>query len=272
MQPLGSGTVGYTGSLTRELLSAVAIAQRDVWKFLRDRVRIISTFIFPVAFVLILGQSFDTGGGFGYDYRTFVFVGVLGQTMFQSAALGIVSLIEDRENDFSQAIFVAPISRYTIVSGKIAGEAIVALVQGLFIIGFGLAIGVPITLQQAIALLPASILVCLFGGAFGLLLMANIGSQRAANQLFPFVFLPQFFLAGVFNPISKLGPLLSILSALTPMRYAVDILRGIYYWGSPDAELVVLQPPLVNLAVLVVAGVAFMVAGTYMFVRSERNK
>jgi hypothetical protein len=36
-----------------------------------------------------------------------------------STAQGVISLIEDRENDFSQEIFVSPISRYAIVFGKI---------------------------------------------------------------------------------------------------------------------------------------------------------
>ena len=34
------------------------------------------------------------------------------------------------------------------------------------------------------------------------MVMANLNSQRAANQVFPFLVLPQFFLAGVFNPIA----------------------------------------------------------------------
>ena len=37
-----------------------------------------------------------------------------------------MSLIEDRENDFTQELFIAPISRYAIVFGKILGEALVA--------------------------------------------------------------------------------------------------------------------------------------------------
>jgi len=255
-----------------EVHAAAAIAYRDVLKFLRDRARIVGTFVFPIVFVVILGQSFNTGADFGYDYRTFVFLGVLGQTLFQSSALGMISLIEDRENDFSQAIFVAPISRYTIVLGKIGGEGIVALVQGLFILAFGLLIRVPLDWPQLLAMLPAAVAICLFGGAFGLLVMANLGGQRAANQVFPFLMLPQFFLAGVFNPIANLGPVLSIASAAAPMRYAVDLLRGLYYAGRPEHAQVVLLPVAWNLAVIAVVGTALLLAGTAMFVRRERNR
>jgi hypothetical protein len=52
----------------------------------------------------------------------------------------------------------------------------------------------PLTL---LALLPAAFAMAIYGGAFGILIVANISSQRTANQIFPFVMLPQFFLAAV---------------------------------------------------------------------------
>src|SRR5919201_586008 len=112
---------------------------------------------------------------------TFIFTGIFAQTLFQSAAQGVISLIEDRQNDFSQEIFVSPISRYSIVFGKILGESLVALIQGAAILLFGLVLGVPLGLADLAALLPVAVAICLFGGAFGVILLANISSQRTAN-------------------------------------------------------------------------------------------
>ena len=53
------------------------------------------------------------------------------------------------------------------------------------------------------ALIPALVLVAIFGASFGALLVSLLPNQRSANLLFPFVFLPQFFLAGSFNPIRE---------------------------------------------------------------------
>ncbi len=252
----------------------LAIAYRDLLKFLRDPLRVVSTLIFPVIFVGILGGSFEANLGteFGYNFLVFTFTGVFAQTLFQSAAMGIVSLIEDRENDFSQEIFVSPISRYAIVFGKIAGESLVALPQGLAILAFGFIIGVSLSWQQALGLLPVAIATALFGGAFGMIIMANISSQRAANQVFPFIMLPQYFLAGVFSPIQVLPWYLDILSKISPMRYAVDFTRGIFYAGQPDYPHVVLQPPEINFTVMAVFFFLFMAVGTWLFVRSERNR
>lgn len=258
----------------REINAILAIAQRDLLKFLRDGLRIVSTFIFPVVFIGILGGTFDAGFGelFGYNLLNFTFSGVLAQTLFQSSAIGLISLIEDRENDFSQEIFISPISRYSIIFGKILGETLVSLAQGVGIIAFALIIGVPLSLGQLLLFVPIALIVCFLGGAFGVLIMANLTSQRAANQVFPFIMLPQYFLAGVFTPINNLPPALNFLSHLAPMRYAVDLSRGALYSGSPEYGRVVLDNPLFNLTVIGLLFVVFLVVGTFLFVRKERNR
>jgi ABC-2 type transport system permease protein len=257
-----------------ELSPILAIAHRDLVKFLRDRGRLVGTFVFPFIFIAILGGSFQANlaGDFGFNFITFTFTGVFGQTLFQSAADGIISLIEDRENDFSQEMFVSPISRYAIVFGKILGESLVALAQGVGIVLFGFIVGVSISAAQVLALVPVAIISCLLGASFGILVLANLSSRRLATQIFPFVMLPQFFLAGVFNPVKILPLPLEILSMLSPMRYAVDLARGMFYLGQPDYEKVVLQPPLVNLAIMGAMFAVFLVAGTVLFVRREQNR
>jgi ABC-2 type transport system permease protein len=234
----------------------------------------VSTFIFPFIFIAVLGGSMQAslGRAVGYNVLIVTFTGILAQTLFQSTATGIISLIEDRESDFSQEIFVSPISRYSIIIGKIVGESLVALPQGLAIIVFGILLGVPFSLSAIVALLPVAVIVCLFGGAFGVLVLGNLNSQRAANQVFPFIMLPQFFTAGVFIPATGLPPYLEVLSRISPLRYAVDFMRGIFYAGRPDYDSVVLESPLTNLAVLAAGFAVFLAVGTVLFVRRERNR
>ena len=252
----------------------LTIAYRDFLKFLRDRPRIVSTFIFPFVFIGALGGSMQgsLGASLSYNFLTYTFTGVLAQTLFQSAAFGLISLIEDRDNDFSQEIFVSPISRYSIVFGKILGESMVALPQGLAILAFALLIGVPLTIERVLALLPVVIAVCLFGGSFGLIILSNLGSRRAADQIFPFVMLPQYFLAGVFNPIQNLPPYLDVFSRISPLRYAVDLTRNVFYAGAPEYPRVVLDPAWLDAGVVGGLFAIFLVAGTLLFVRQERNR
>ena len=244
-----------------ELHSVLALAQRDLTKLLRDRARLITTVIFPFIFIGALGGTLSASFGRapGFDFLTLTFTGVYAQTLFQSTAMGMISLVIDRENDFSQELFIAPVSRYTIIAGRILGETLVALPQALAILAFGLVIGIPMSLGQISGLIGTGVIVAFFGGAFGVLILAFLNNQRAANQIFPFIFLPQFFLAGVFTRIA-------------PLRYAVDFVRGVFYAGTTDYPHVVLQDPAANFAIIGPAFLACLVVGTFFFVRSERNR
>ncbi len=262
------------GAVWREANAIGAIAYRDFLKLLRDRTRMVSSFVFPMVFIGILGNSLQAnlGSAAGYNILVFTFTGVLAQTVYQSTAQGVISLMEDRENDFSQEIFVSPISRYSIIFGKILGETLVALPQGMAILIFAFVIGVPLDWAQVGEMLLVGFITALYGGAFGVMLLSLASSRRAADQIFPFLLLPQYFTAGIFSPIKVLPFYLEILSRLSPLRYAVDLTRGIYYLGQPEYDRVVLAPPLVNLIALGASFALFMVIGTFLFVRSERNR
>lgn len=257
-----------------EINAILTIAFRDLMKFLRDAPRVVATFVFPFVFIGILGGSLQSnlGASAGFDLLLFVFTGVIGQTLFQSTAAGIISLVEDKENDFSQEIFIAPVSRFSIIFGKILGESLVAFLQVLAIIIFGLIIGIHFNLFQVISVLPFALIACLFGGAFGVIVMANLGSQRSANQIFPLIIFPQFFLSGVFSPITHLPPVLFVLSRITPMTYAVDLIRGVFYAHTPEYSKVVLHPVLFNLAIIAIFFTLFLALGTFIFVKRERER
>ena len=120
------------------------IAQRDVIKLLRDRPRLAVNLAFPVLLIGGLGNVLQptVGRVTGLNAVTLAFTGVLAASLFQSAAAGMISIVEDRENDFSRELFVTPVSRLTLVAGKVAGETLVALCQGIFIVVFAVAFGV----------------------------------------------------------------------------------------------------------------------------------
>jgi len=258
----------------RNFNAIVTIAHRDLMKFLRDPTRIVGSLIFPLFFIGVLGGSLQSnlGAGAGYNLLDATFTGIFALTLFQSTTQGIISLIEDRENDFSQEIFVAPISRYSIIFGKILGETIVSLVQGASIVLFAVVGGVNLSAAQLAGLAPVAIIACLLGGAFGVVLLGNFSSQRVANQILPYLIFPQFFLAGIFYSVKILPLPLDILSRLSPLRYAVDLTRDVFYAGHPDYDKVVLAGPLTNLFVIAVMFVVFLVVGTAFFVRRERNR
>jgi len=152
-----------------------------VTKVLRDRPRLAVNLAFPVLLIGGLGAILQptVGRVTGLSAVTLAFTGVLAASLFQSAAAGMISIVEDRENDFSQEMFVSPVSRYSIVFGKILGETSVSFVQAIPTIGLGLALGVPLSPLQVLLLIPAGLIACLLGGAFGVAAMSLLHNQRA---------------------------------------------------------------------------------------------
>ena len=53
-----------------ELNAVIALAYRDLMKFLRDPTRIVASLLFPSVFIGVLGGSFQAGLGtaLGYDF------------------------------------------------------------------------------------------------------------------------------------------------------------------------------------------------------------
>ncbi|GHO46503.1 ABC transporter permease [Ktedonospora formicarum] len=253
----------------------MTIAGRDIMRFVREPMRLIFSLIMPIILVGGLAGPLQSsfGQAAGYNLMTFSMTGLLAMSLFQSTMSGLVSLIEDKASDFSQEMFIAPISRYAIVFGKILGESLVALVQGVVLVLIGIFIfNVPVSLVSLLLIIPASLIICLFGGAFGVLVTSIFSTQRTANMVMPFLIFPQLLLSGVFLPIRSLPWYLDLIARIVPLRYAVDLVRGIFYIGRPEYSQVVLANPLLNLIVIAVLFVLCLVIGTILFVRGERNR
>jgi ABC-2 type transport system permease protein len=257
-----------------ELWALLAIAQRDVIKLLRDRIRLAVNLAFPVLLIGGLGGVLQpvVGRVTGLSAIPLAFTGVLAATLFQSAAAGMISIVEDRENDFSRELFVTPVSRLTLVTGKVTGETLVSGVQGACIVVFALAFGVRMTAAQLGALIAPGVACCLLGGAFGLATLAMLPNQRTAMQTFQFLIIPQYVLGGVLIPVRGLPPFLAALSRIMPLRYAVSLMRAAFYAGTPGYRRAVTESPAVDAAVVAVLFIVLMAAGAIVFDYRERSR
>jgi ABC-2 type transport system permease protein len=262
------------GRTTHELSAVLAIAQRDVVKLIRDRPRLAVNLAFPILLIAGLGSVLQSTVGqiTGVDAVTLAFTGVLAATLFQSAAAGMISIVEDRENDFSRELFVAPVSRLTLVTGKIMGETAVALVQGVCVVAFAVAFGVRMNAGQLARVVPVGLTCCLLGGAFGLATIAALPNQRSAMQIFQFLIIPQYVLGGVLVPLHGLPPYLDVLARTMPLRYAVDLNRAAFYAHTRAYRNVVTTDPLLDVAVIGGLFTILLIIGAVVFEYRERTR
>ena len=92
---------------------------------LRTRARILSSFVQPVLFLFVLGYGMSTlvGSTAGFDFKKFLFPGIVAMTVMSTAISAAISIVWDREFGFLREMLVAPVSRTALVSGKILGGA-----------------------------------------------------------------------------------------------------------------------------------------------------
>jgi ABC-2 type transport system permease protein len=257
-----------------EASALLAIAQRDVIKLIRDRPRLAVNLAFPVLLIAGLGGLLQATVGkvTGLSTITLSFTGVLAASLFQSSAAGMISIVEDRENDFSRELFIAPVSRLTLLGGKIVGESAVAVSQGVCIVGFAVAFGVRMTGWQVLGLATTGLGCCLLGAAFGLATIAALPNQRSAMQIFQFLIIPQYVLGGVLVPLAGAPRLLGALAWLMPMRYCVDLTRAAFYAGSAGYSRVVIGGPVLDVIVIAALTAALLSAGAALFSYRERAR
>jgi ABC-2 type transport system permease protein len=260
-------------SFLSQLNAIQAIAYRDASKYLKTPQRIVFSLIFPIIFIGALGGSLDANlaDASGYSFIAYTTTGVFAQTIFSTVAQGIISLIQDRENNLTQELFVSPVSRYAIVIGKILGEMMVAALQGIFILLFGAFLGVSFTLTQVLGLLLAALLAGVLGGAFGIVIVSFFSDSKFINQIFPLIFFPQFFLAGVFSPIEELPIVLKVISRIIPLTYIVDFIRNIYYRDLPELDKVTINTLQFDFMIILIFIVVFMILGTKKISNIEKN-
>jgi len=260
----------------KDLNAIVVIAAREVLRFFKDwKTSLVFSLMFPVLFLGILGGSIaqNLGVGLGYNYLQFALLGMVAATIAMNTMMSVTSLVEDRENDFTQEIFVAPISRYSIILGKIVGGSITAILQLFAFVIIALVMGISIGLSAIGWILLLAPLICISGGTLGVLVASIFSSspKTADKGVIMFVF-AQMFLSGAFIPINNSSGVLGALSHAMPMTYLVDLLRGLVYQGTPFYSQIAMYNPLLDLAVVVAISIASFVVGTFLFVRSERNR
>ncbi len=260
--------------IKNEINAIISIAFRDGIKYVKNPSRLLFSAVFPIIFIGALGGSLDSNlsDPAGFNFITFVLTGVFAQTWFSTVASGVISLKQDYDKNLTQELFVAPISRISIILGKIFGEMGTAFLQGVFIILFGLLLGVSFTFTQIIGLAITGIIVGIMGGAFGIFVMSFLGDTKFINSVFPLLLLPQYFLAGSFSPIKDLPWYLFWPSRAIPLTYGVDFVRNIFYTGLPELNSVTIFSLGVSLTVLLIYTAALVVLGSIRFANEQKNR
>ncbi|GAB7094002.1 ABC transporter permease [Halolamina litorea] len=248
-------------------LAIYALWLRDVKRFARTPSRIVGSVATPLLFLVFLGFGFSgaaiPGLPEGVDYLQYLVPGMVGFTMLFGASFAGMSILADQDVGFLKEILVAPVSRTSIVLGRIAGGSTTAIVQATLILLLSIPLGFEIDslLGLPVAALILLLIATTFVG-FGVALASQFRDSEGFGLVVQFVIFPIFFLSGAIYPIESLPGPVSVIALANPLSYGIDGLRAVLVGSST-------YPLALDIGALVVSSVITVAVGTYLFERVE---
>lgn len=264
------------------------VAFRELLRFVADRSRMISSFMFPLIFLVVFGAGFSRIVGRlegDVNFIQFIYPGIIAMTVVMSSLFAGTSVVVDREYGFLKEVLVAPLSRVGIILGKALGGSITALIQGTIMLAIAPLVGLSISPLLVLQLLPTLLVLSLSLSGLGILMATRMRSQQGFQFLMQLMVFPLIFLSGVFFPVQGVPTWLQIVAKFNPLTYGVDAIRQIFLGpratGSlaelPGSEAISTGVILFNhpmgiiedIAVIGAIGSILLVAGVWSFSRTE---
>jgi ABC-2 type transport system permease protein len=273
-----------TRSFAGELRAIRVVWRRELIRFSRDRLRIITSLVQPFLFLFVLGtglSSLVSASIHGINFKTFIYPGVLCMAVMFTAMFSAASIVWDREFGFLREMMVAPVRRSSIVLGKCFGGATVAAFQGVIVLAIAGLVEVPYSLSLIAELFALQLLLAFAITAFGMMAAARISQMQSFMALMQMAIMPMFFISGAMFSVANLPQWLATLNRIDPLTYAVDPMRraifshlnipaatrdalapGVTWWGWH-------VPSLLEAAVIALLGLVMLFIAIAEFSRAE---
>jgi ABC-2 type transport system permease protein len=214
-----------------ELHTIAMVWERELIRFYRNRTRILTGLVQPLLFLFVLGWGMGSlvGSTAGFDFKKFMFPGIVAMSVVTTAIFSAVSIVWDREFGFLRKMLVAPVGRSSLVVGKIAGGATVATAQGTIMLVLAPLVGVHLTGLLVAQVVGLEFLMAVALTAFGVFVASRIHRIEGFQVVMQLVLLPMLFLSGALFPLSGLPAWLTVLTRLNPVTYAIAPVRQVVF-------------------------------------------
>jgi ABC-2 type transport system permease protein len=197
------------------------------------------------------------------SFLQFMLAGAMMQSLMLAGNSGGIALAVDIEMGFTDRLFAAPISRFTIVLGRLVGTAALGAFSAVWFLAIGLIFGVEIESGVAGALIAIAFVTAsaLAFGGIGSAIALRTGTASVVQGLFPIVFVV-LFLSTAFFPQELMVEPARTIAAYNPLSFIVDGIRDPMISGITGSDMLG--------AVLAIAGLAGL--GLVLSARALRHR
>lgn len=250
------------------IVAIYTIWLREMKRFVRAKSRVIAGLATPFFFLAFLGFGFNASFVFpgmpqGLNYVDFLAPGIVAMVLLFSSMFAGISVLWDRQFGFLKEIMVAPVSRTSIVLGRVAAGITTGILQAVAILLLSIVMG--FSVASAAGVLLSLVFIILISSSFvalGLAFASRMEDMQGFQIIMNFFIMPVFLLSGALFPLNNLPAWLAALSYINPLTYGVDGLRS--------SLIGIAQLPLpLDFGVLLAFCMVMIGLGTYLFSKTE---
>jgi len=210
--------------------------ERDMVKWARGRVAVITLFVMPAAWLIFVGLALPVR--FTGNYLDFITPGILVMTMLASSLQGGSLLMFDKILGFLNKFLALPSPRENILFGKILFITIRGIIQATVILLIAILIGATILSPVQYAMIYVILIlfgILLSGLATTLALyIEDHDTYAAVNTL---ISMPLFFTSSALMPYSVMPSWMRTIAMVNPLSFAIDAIRSIGAGGIPLMQM-----------------------------------
>ncbi|MCL5067615.1 MAG: ABC transporter permease [Thaumarchaeota archaeon] len=249
------------------------LARRDLKKFWKSKLSLLSTLIRPLSWLVLFGLAFNpakiVGGssassnltqtlGGAPDYFSFIATGMLSIMVLQLSLRGMSSMVIDRYLGFLDKVMVAPIRRETMLLSKMTSTAVRGVIQALVLLivalPLGMKIGSNFGILQLLGVLVVLVVLSISLSGLFISIGAMVKTFETQEAVASALALPIMFTSNVLYPTRSMPFWLQPIALINPITYSSSIIRSLLY--SPNLDLSSLALDTGLLALLLGASIA----------------
>jgi ABC-2 type transport system permease protein len=197
------------------------------------------------------------------NYFQFVAPGIIAMVVMMALMTGLPHAISyEKDIGTLDGMLAAPISRLSIILGKVMAQTIRGMTQGLIILLLAMIL-FGVVIQGSILLVIALIILTVFSFVgLGILITSFTDKEETATMVMMTLMFPMMFLSGVFFPLQQMPGYMQTFAHFLPLTYATTALRKVMVLGADVSSVAT------EITILVGFGVILLVIAVPMFKRA----
>jgi len=167
------------------------------------------------------------------NYFQFVAPGIIAMVVMMALMTGLPHAISyEKDIGTLDGMLAAPISRLSIILGKVMAQTIRGMVQGFIILLLAVVL-FGVVIEGSILLVIALIILTVFSFVgLGILITSFTDKEETATMVMMTIMFPMMFLSGVFFPLQQMPWYMQDLAHFLPLTYATTALRKVMVLGA----------------------------------------